>query len=378
MTASVNGDQHAASGMNAWLRCPPPSSYATTDNMAVVMAVNNLTSSSHQVLCLLKYLVLCTFTCLQLNVHLRAKHVPGCTIDIADFQWVRVRHLVPGAAIQGERCPGMFELDSEIEDNGDDSAKLGLLAQQLYWEFGRGISAKLVSENKQGSGGIQAGDVWEVPEVLTILIQGSKTDKEGRGLTIPLRRASGCRTCPVKCSWDYRAIRPYGMGAYLIHQNGTNLSCFQFIMLFKKALIGLGLSVKEYGSHSFRIRAATESVLWGLEPNEVRRIGRWESDRFKFYVRPAWVEVVGGVTGQQTSCAIWLVGHSHIARAEKRAMVRHDGNQVGLHRSQRDFTGSAKGFPKSKMGRPSILVVHCGGNDLGHCPMKSRISEGIL
>eukprot|EP00079_Xenopus_tropicalis_P012677 XP_002939985.2 PREDICTED: uncharacterized protein LOC100487960 isoform X1 [Xenopus tropicalis] len=79
-----------------------------TDNMSVVMAINNLTSGSRPVLCLLKHLVL---RCLQLNVRFGAKHVPGYTNEIADslsrFQWDRFRRLAPEAAAQGESCPDL-------------------------------------------------------------------------------------------------------------------------------------------------------------------------------------------------------------------------------------------------------------------------------
>ncbi|OCT78762.1 hypothetical protein XELAEV_18029852mg, partial [Xenopus laevis] len=144
------------------------------------------------------------------------------------------------------------------------------------WAFYRAFRiSELVCENKQGIWGLQAGDVWESSEWLTIMIRDFKTEKEGRGLAITLFRAEGCRTCPVTCYSFYKAIRPKGKGGYLIHQNSTTLSCFQFISLFKRAVHGLGLSVKEYGSHSFRIVATTEAVRWGLGPEEVRRIGRW-------------------------------------------------------------------------------------------------------
>ncbi|XP_031749215.1 uncharacterized protein LOC116407638 [Xenopus tropicalis] len=79
-----------------------------SDNMATVLAVNNLTSSSRPVLALLRHLVL---RCLQLNISFRAKHIPGEINEIADalsrFQWNRFRGLAPAAEQEGERCPDL-------------------------------------------------------------------------------------------------------------------------------------------------------------------------------------------------------------------------------------------------------------------------------
>ncbi|KAM4694365.1 LOW QUALITY PROTEIN: uncharacterized protein O3C94_004839 [Discoglossus pictus] len=86
-----------------------------SDNMAVVHAVNNITSSSIPVIRLLRHLVL---ACLRLNICFRAKHVPGIDNSIADalsrFQWGRFRQLAPQAAATGEQFPlTLWELGAE-------------------------------------------------------------------------------------------------------------------------------------------------------------------------------------------------------------------------------------------------------------------------
>ncbi|KAM4689073.1 uncharacterized protein O3C94_007213 [Discoglossus pictus] len=48
----------------------------------------------------------------------------------------------------------------------------------------------------------------------------------------------------------------------------------------------LGIKKSEFGTHSFRIGAATEAARLGLHDAAVKRIGRWESERFQSYVRP--------------------------------------------------------------------------------------------
>lgn len=77
------------------------------------------------------------------------------------------------------------------------------------------------------------------------------------------------------------AIRPQGPIAILVHEDGGALSKFQFVAVFLKCLEDLGFSPSDYSSHSFRIGAATEAVRWSLPPEAVKRIGRWESARYK-------------------------------------------------------------------------------------------------
>lgn len=74
-----------------------------------------------------------------------------------------------------------------------------------------------------------------------------------------------------------------------MHEDGTVLSRFQFIAVFRRCLEGLKVSVGDYGSHSFRIGAATEAV--SLPQEVVKQIGRWEYQRFLVYVRLARVEM---------------------------------------------------------------------------------------
>ncbi|KAM3940651.1 uncharacterized protein RB166_000605 [Leptodactylus fuscus] len=75
------------------------------DNSAVVFVINSQTAKSPPVVSLLRHLVL---RCLELNVCVTARHVPGVLNSVADalsrFQFCRFRELVPGAAAVGEVC----------------------------------------------------------------------------------------------------------------------------------------------------------------------------------------------------------------------------------------------------------------------------------
>lgn len=80
--------------------------------------------------------------------------------------------------------------------------------------------------------------------------------------------------------------RPQTGGTFFVHEDGSCLLRFQFVAIFRKCLGAVGLDPKQYGSHSFRIVAATEASRWGLDDATVNRIGMWESNRYRLYVRP--------------------------------------------------------------------------------------------
>lgn len=63
-------------------------------------------------------------------------------------------------------------------------------------------------------------------------------------------------------------------GPLLVHADGSCLSRFQFVAVFRKCPGAAGLDPKQYGSHSFRIGAATEASQWGLNDTAVKQIGR--------------------------------------------------------------------------------------------------------
>ncbi|XP_073484962.1 uncharacterized protein [Aquarana catesbeiana] len=156
--------------------------------------------------------------------------------------------------------------------------------------FGAFRISELVSPSKREKGGLGESDVRCGEDRLAILIRKSKTDQRGKGKTVQVFAFPGSPLCPVKLVSEFIAIRPGGGEVpFLRHQDGSFLSRFQFNAIFKRCLGVLGLEGEKFSSHSFRIGAATEAVRWGLDDAAVKRIGRWESRRFRSYVRPQLV-----------------------------------------------------------------------------------------
>ncbi|KAM3920353.1 uncharacterized protein RB166_014754 [Leptodactylus fuscus] len=152
--------------------------------------------------------------------------------------------------------------------------------------FGAFRVSELVSPSRRCPGGLGLGDCRMDGGELVCLLRHSKTDREGRGLVVRLRPLPDSVACPVNCFAAFMAVRPAGGGALLVHGDLSCLSKFQFVQVFRKGLEKLGIPPGDYSSHSFRIGAATEAACWGLPPTVIRRIGRWESERYRLYVRP--------------------------------------------------------------------------------------------
>lgn len=112
------------------------------------------------------------------------------------------------------------------------------------------------------------------------------TIQEGKGIAMSWCELAGSPMCPVRVFRSFLALRPTGPIPLLVHADGTFLFRYRFIQVFRCCLTSLGFEAKDYCSHSFRIGAATEAARWRLGPDLVKRIGRWESDRYKLYVRP--------------------------------------------------------------------------------------------
>lgn len=152
--------------------------------------------------------------------------------------------------------------------------------------FGALRIGELVSPTKYSAGGLGEEDVSLQKDSVRIIIRKSKTDQKGRGAVLELFRGVEAGLCPVTAVTQLAAVRTAGEGPFLRHVDGSFLSRFQFIAVFQKCLKAAGLIPSQFGSHSFRIGAATEAARWGLGDAVIKRIGRWESDRFRLYVRP--------------------------------------------------------------------------------------------
>lgn len=125
---------------------------------------------------------------------------------------------------------------------------------------------------------------------LSLLIATSKTDQDGVGTVIHLRK-SGMHVCPVELVKAFLINRPRVDGPIFCHADSTEesvnpLTKYQFNAVLKKALAALNIGSLTFSAHSFRI-GATSHLAVQFDDATILRLGRWSprGNTHKCYVR---------------------------------------------------------------------------------------------
>lgn len=198
-----------------------------------------------------------------------------------------------GQVVEDRRRPVSFRL---LQDLG---GQLGKLCWSVFEEclfrlafslafFGALRLGELVSPSTKRPGGLMDEDMDLFEDRVEFALRRSKTDQLGRGKRVVVFAVPGSTLCPVDCLRRYRSLK---LGVFrprdplLVHEDGSFLSRYQFVGVFRKGVRALGLSSEDYSGHFFRIGAATEAARLGMGDDVIKRIGRWESIRFRSYVR---------------------------------------------------------------------------------------------
>ncbi|XP_075063935.1 uncharacterized protein LOC142151813 [Mixophyes fleayi] len=151
--------------------------------------------------------------------------------------------------------------------------------------FGAFRVSELVAKSRgHQESGLQAEHVSLGGGIVSCKIIRSKTDQSGRGAWVQLNRQPNSNICPVNLVSRFMNVRPQAR-LFLCHHNGMPMTKYQFSAIMKKSLRSLDLDSSMYGTHSFRIGAATSAALAGSSTETIKALGRWKSTAYKSYVR---------------------------------------------------------------------------------------------
>ncbi|XP_078243486.1 integrase/recombinase xerD homolog [Pogona vitticeps] len=160
-------------------------------------------------------------------------------------------------------------------------------AAALLAFFGAMRISELVASGKGdvSKKALQMEDVAVEEGQVRIRLRRSKTDQRGLGRMIILGQCSIRKICPVKALREFMMFRGITSGYFFQHTNGIPLTKYQFWKITDMALERAGISDMRFGTHSFRIGAASTAAALGYDVDKIKRLGRWSSKCYKKYIR---------------------------------------------------------------------------------------------
>lgn len=118
-----------------------------------------------------------------------------------------------------------------------------------------------------------------------VVVKSSKTDQTGHSTTLILSQNENDQICAVHNLKAFIQLRPKVAGPLFCHLNHIAISRYQFLVVLRAALNFVGLNADDFNTHSFRIGAATTAAIAGKTDDEIKSMGRWNSNSFRSYIR---------------------------------------------------------------------------------------------
>jgi hypothetical protein len=132
----------------------------------------------------------------------------------------------------------------------------------------------------------------------------SKTDKTGikYKIVLPRLEEQHASICPVRALETLLDDIPIGtdVNDWEIFENkthGVKFTYDKYTRILKEALRKANYDDSLYHTHSWRIGAATVARALGFSKEDIKMLGRWESDCWKVYTRPV-LEHQGAITAR--------------------------------------------------------------------------------
>ena len=159
--------------------------------------------------------------------------------------------------------------------------------------FGLFRIGELVCNNKRQpqSKVLHLRDIAFKEDSMKVTVRFSKTDQTGKSSSAILKGKKGSPLCPVQATKNYIAKRGIHAGPLFCHSDGSFLSRFQFNKVLELALQFCKIDTSNIKSHSFRIGGATNAMCKGVPYEQIRVMGRWQSNAARRYIRTPTTDI---------------------------------------------------------------------------------------
>lgn len=153
--------------------------------------------------------------------------------------------------------------------------------------------------------GLSIENIEHTAEGLKVLLTKSKTDQEGQGRYVGIKRGSNPATCPVRAleAWTVAASITSGPIFRRVDRHGNIKEAITpqtVALVVKRAATAVGLDPAKYSGHSLRAGFVTQGALNGAsEANIMRQTGHTSHATVRGYVRIANIfkDNVSGILG---------------------------------------------------------------------------------
>lgn len=125
---------------------------------------------------------------------------------------------------------------------------------------------------------LRFGDVIIKEGQASIKIHSFKTDQRGKGRVLTLGPCSDRDLCPVLALTKFMVNRGMLAGYFFIHLDGLPVGHVQGLGYFGSAWV-------KFGTHSFRIGAASTASSMGYSKEQIQNLEQWRSGVYRTYVR---------------------------------------------------------------------------------------------
>eukprot|EP00732_Lithocolla_globosa_P001097 Lithocolla_globosa_v1_NODE_493_length_3897_cov_316.316502.p3 type:complete len:294 gc:universal NODE_493_length_3897_cov_316.316502:2895-3776(+) len=126
---------------------------------------------------------------------------------------------------------------------------------------------------------------------LKIRIKSSKTDPFRQGVTLAVPCVEPPVCCPCCLLREYLSFRRalgltcHSRSPLFLLSSSMPMNRSWFIGRLKSSLAAIGCDPTVYSGHSFRIGGATWAQIRGVNPEQIKMLGRWASDCYESYLR---------------------------------------------------------------------------------------------